>query len=59
LRHAFDRLGFQRVVANMAFDNLASQQVAERLGMKLESRFINPRNRDIETLLYVSETART
>ncbi len=42
-----------RIVANMAHDNIASQRVAERLGMMKELEFINARNRDILTYLYV------
>jgi len=45
--------GQQRIVANMAVDNLGSVRVAQRLGFTLERRFRNPRNRDKETLLYV------
>lgn len=44
--------GQQRIVANMAVDNLGSVRVAQRLGFALEQRFRNPRNRDKETLLY-------
>jgi RimJ/RimL family protein N-acetyltransferase len=46
------RCGLGRIVANMAASNVASVRVAERLGMKLETRFLNPRNRNLETLLY-------
>jgi [ribosomal protein S5]-alanine N-acetyltransferase len=45
-----------RIVANMAHDNIASQRVAERLGMIKELEFINPRNRDILTYLFVFNT---
>jgi [ribosomal protein S5]-alanine N-acetyltransferase len=44
--------GQQRIVANMAADNLGSVRVAQQLGFTLEQRFLNPRNRDKETLLY-------
>ena len=43
-----------RIVANMAHDHIASQRVAERLGMIKELEFINSRNRDILTYLYAS-----
>jgi len=36
----------------MAADNVGSERVAQRLGFTLECRFRNPRNRDMETLLY-------
>ena len=48
--------GEQRIVANMANDNVASERVAQRLGMIKESEFINSRNRDILTYLYVFES---
>lgn len=38
--------------ANMAHDHLASQRVAERLGMRRILAFDNPRNRNIRTYLY-------
>jgi RimJ/RimL family protein N-acetyltransferase len=38
----------------MAASNAPSARVAEKLGMRLETRFHNPRNRNFETLLYVS-----
>lgn len=49
------RRGLRRIVANMAASNVPSARVAEKLGMRLEARFRNPRNRNMETLLYVSE----
>ncbi len=45
-----------RIVANMGHDNIASQRVAARLGMIKELEFINARNRDILTYLYVFNT---
>jgi len=47
------RIGEKRMVANMAFNNIRSQHVAERLGMKKELEFENPKNRGIRTFLYV------
>lgn len=44
--------GLHRLVANMAHDHIGSQRVAEKLGMKLETTFQNPRNRDLKTYLY-------
>ena len=49
--------GQQRIVANMAADNLGSVRVAQRLGFTLEQRFRNTRNRDKETLLYAWNAA--
>ena len=48
------RMGLVRVVANMASDNKPSVKVAERLGLRLERVFRNPRNRNLESRLYVS-----
>jgi [ribosomal protein S5]-alanine N-acetyltransferase len=47
--------GLRRIVANMAADNVGSVRVAELLGFQLQRRFVNPRNRNKETLLYASE----
>jgi len=52
---AFNSLGFNRIVANMAFDNFASKRVAEKIGMSKESEFYNKKNRNILTYLYVIE----
>ena len=38
--------------ANMAWDHLGSQRVAERIGMRRVLEFHNPRNRGILTYLY-------
>jgi ribosomal-protein-alanine N-acetyltransferase len=38
--------------ANMAHDHVASQRVAERIGMRRVSEYTNPRNRDMLTYLY-------
>jgi [ribosomal protein S5]-alanine N-acetyltransferase len=46
---------FKRIVVQMAHSNVASRKVAERLGAKLELDFINPRNRDLPTHLFVIE----
>jgi len=51
-RHAVERLGIRRLVANMPVDHAASIRVAEKVGMRWEKIFRNPRNRDIETHLY-------
>jgi len=52
LAYARAHLPIDRVVANMPHDHLASQRVAERLGMNYTGEFLNPRNRNIRTLLY-------
>jgi hypothetical protein len=39
----------------MAFDNVPSRLVAERVGMSKETEFYNSRNRGILTLLYSLE----
>jgi RimJ/RimL family protein N-acetyltransferase len=57
LLEAGHRCGLDRIVANMAASNAPSAHVAERLGMRLEARFRNPRNRDLETLVYLSAPA--
>jgi RimJ/RimL family protein N-acetyltransferase len=55
LAYAGAQLPITRVVANMAHDNLGSKRVAEKLGMRYQGEFINPRNRNIRTLLYAIE----
>lgn len=52
-RYAVEQLGIRRLVANMPTDHAASIRVAEKIGMHWEKTFRNPRNRDIETHLYV------
>ncbi|MBC7817833.1 MAG: GNAT family N-acetyltransferase [Planctomycetaceae bacterium] len=39
LKHGFESLGFQRVIATVQSPNLASIRVIEKLGLKPESRF--------------------
>jgi [ribosomal protein S5]-alanine N-acetyltransferase len=46
---------FTRIVVQMAHENVPSMKVAERLGARLECDFINPRNRDLPTHLFVIE----
>jgi RimJ/RimL family protein N-acetyltransferase len=52
LQFGFQTIGMDRIVANMAHDNVPSRRVAERIGMKKEAEFFNPRNRDMLTFLY-------
>ena len=49
-------LHLHRLCANMAFDHIASQRVAENIGMTRVKEYCNKRNRDILTYLYVWET---
>lgn len=53
LAHAFRHTQLERVVANMAESHPRSARVAEKLGMVLESTFVNPRNRGYRHKLYV------
>ncbi len=39
LKHGFETLGFQRIIATVQVPNLASIRVVEKLGLKPESRF--------------------
>lgn len=50
--HAFDTLGVPVLHANMAHDHIASQRVAEKIGMRRIGEFFNERNRGIRTMLY-------
>ena len=52
LDYGIRTLGLRRIVANMPHDHTASARVAERLGMRREATFHNPRNRNILTYLY-------
>ncbi|HJZ50488.1 MAG TPA: GNAT family N-acetyltransferase [Roseiflexaceae bacterium] len=52
LDYGIHTLGLKRIVANMPHDHIASALVAERLGMRRETTFHNPRNRNILTYLY-------
>ncbi len=53
--HYFGIHGLDSLYANMAWDNLPSQRVAEKIGMHKVLEFNNPRNRDIATYLYAIE----
>ncbi|HET6401374.1 MAG TPA: GNAT family N-acetyltransferase [Candidatus Kapabacteria bacterium] len=48
--------GCERIIANMAHDHIASQRVAEKLGMIKEREYTNARNRGILTYLYVFDS---
>lgn len=47
--------GIERIVANMPHNHIGSERVAQRLGFKKEGEFLNKRNREIRTWLYVGE----
>jgi len=53
LEMAREKSWFDRIVINMSHDNIASRRVAEHLGAKLETTFVNSKNRDILTNLFV------
>jgi RimJ/RimL family protein N-acetyltransferase len=52
LRYGWKNLGMRRIVANMETKHLASKAVAEKIGMRLEREFLNPRNRNLPTFLF-------
>lgn len=56
MKYGREELQLDRICANMATDHEASRKMAEKLGMILEKQFINRRNRDILTCLYVKES---
>lgn len=51
LHYGLNTLGLKRIVANMEKKHLASKAVAEKIGFRLESEFINTRNRNLPTYL--------
>jgi RimJ/RimL family protein N-acetyltransferase len=53
--YSFSFHGIAALYANMAWDNVPSQRVAEKIGMHKVLEFSNPRNRDISTYLYTIE----
>lgn len=50
--HAFAELGLQRLNAIIPWNHIASQRVAEKVGMRKVSEFLNARNRGIRTYFY-------
>jgi ribosomal-protein-alanine N-acetyltransferase len=54
-KYGFEILNLNKIYINMAYDNIASMTVAEKLGMKREKEFYNKRNRQILTYLYSME----
>ncbi|WP_309122580.1 GNAT family N-acetyltransferase [Paenibacillus sp.] len=58
LKYGIEDLQLQRICSNMPVDHEASRKVAEKLGMTLEKRFSNRRNRDLLTCLYAWDKKR-
>lgn len=52
LDYGLEVLKLERIIANMESTHIASKRVAEKLGMKLEKEFHNPKNLNKHTLLY-------
>ncbi|MBF2007802.1 GNAT family N-acetyltransferase [Chlorogloeopsis fritschii PCC 9212] len=52
--YAFTKLKLDSLYANMPWNHAASRRVAEKIGMKFVKQFANERNRNIQTLLYVT-----
>ncbi len=53
--YAFRRLNVDALHANMPWNHIASQRVAEKIGMRKVGEFYNPKNRDILTSLYAMQ----
>ncbi|AWB44609.1 N-acetyltransferase [Paenibacillus sp. CAA11] len=53
MMYGLEDLHLKRICANMPETHQASRRVAEKLGMMLEKRFMNRRNRNILTCLYI------
>lgn len=52
LNYAFNDLNLDSICINMPINHVSSRRVAEIIGMKLETEYINSRNRNIRTYLY-------
>lgn len=53
MEYAFDRLGALDVIAEVRPENLPSRRVAERLGMRVEKKFVKHyRGKDMPHLIY-------
>lgn len=50
--YGFKQLGLKKLCSYMAKDHHQSRRTAEKAGMSLEKEYINPRNRDILTVVY-------
>ncbi|OPA73723.1 GNAT family N-acetyltransferase [Paenibacillus selenitireducens] len=52
MNYGIQELGLTRLCANMPYHHHGSIRTAERLGMRREKEFHNPRNREMLTYLY-------
>ena len=50
--YGFGTLGLEKLCSYMASDHFQSRRVAEKIGMKVEKEYRNPRNRDFPTTVY-------
>lgn len=55
LEYGFDKLGFPRLICLIDPDNIASQRVAEKIGMTLERKVDGIDGDDFPTLIYAVE----
>ena len=51
LKYGIESLGLKRIVASMENKHIASRKVAEKIGLRFEREFLNPRNRNLPTVL--------
>lgn len=58
-RYGFENLQLQKLYCHMASDHVQSRRVAEKIGMKLEKEFRNPRNRGFLTAVYSEQIERS
>lgn len=50
--YGFQELGMRRLFSYMAKNHHQSRRVAEKIGMRVESEYRNPRNRNLLTIVY-------
>jgi RimJ/RimL family protein N-acetyltransferase len=55
LEYGINELGLERIVAQMSVDNLASEKIAQKIGMQKQTTFLNKKNRNLPTLLYIKD----
>lgn len=53
--YGFQELGLKRLYSYMASNHHQSRRVAEKIGMRLETQYLNPRNQNVLTSVYVVE----
>ena len=58
-RYGFEDLRIPKLYSHMASDHVQSRRVAEKIGMKLEKEFRNPRNRGYLTAVYSEQIERS